>query len=202
MGIDVLKLRSGIFLDRDGVINLNVLNPATRVWESPLAADDLIPALGALAAMRRLQSAGYLLFVVSNQPNYAKGKASLETLNAIHDRLLGFLREADVSIASFYYCLHHPQGTVPGYSGPCQCRKPSPQFLLQARDTFSLDFANSWMIGDRTSDVECGRRAGVRTVRILNLEEGAEHGDGISSPDFTAVDLSQAAALILTASQR
>lgn len=200
MGINHLTHRPAVFLDRDGVINENVLNPASGAWESPLSPDQLTVPSDTLKALHRFQSAGFLLFVVSNQPNYAKGKASMETLDAIHRRLAEFLRRDLVQIAEFYYCFHHPEGVVPGYSGPCECRKPSPYFLLRARDTHSLNLDASWMIGDRPSDVECGQRAGVRTVRILNSNEGDTSQSRSSEASFIANGLLEASEIILASS--
>src|SRR5690349_8999978 len=123
--------RRAVFLDRDGVINRNVLNPASGEYEAPLRAADFALAARALEGMWRLQRAGFLLFVVSNQPNYAKGKASLEELAAIDARMRWEIAAAGLTLADVYYCLHHPDGIVAEYSGPCACRKPSPYFLLR-----------------------------------------------------------------------
>lgn len=197
MGVNHLSRAAAVFLDRDGVINRNVWNPDTQAWESPLVPEhvDLIP--GALAAMQRLREAGFLLFVVSNQPNVAKAKSSLAILDAIHGRVRKAIEDAGIEIAAFYYCLHHPEGVVPEYSGRCRCRKPSPFFLFEARDAFDLAMDRSWMVGDRTSDIECGQAAGVRTIRILNAEEGGKGVDaGGCKPDFTTDSLTAAAAMI------
>ena len=155
-----------VFLDRDGVLNRNVFNPATRAWEAPHHPDDFVLTPGALPALARLAAGGFRLFVVSNQPDYALGKASLEAIAAIHHRLAAQLTAAHVEVDAFYYCYHHPRGIVPGYSGDCACRKPSPYFLFQAHDSYGIELAASWMVGDRASDIACGRAAGVRTIRI------------------------------------
>jgi D-glycero-D-manno-heptose 1,7-bisphosphate phosphatase len=197
MGIDTLVRRAAVFLDRDGVINRNVFNPCTQAWESPLSPEQVALLPGALSGMKRLEKAGFLLFVVSNQPNYAKSKASLDTLNAIHERLLSSLTEAGVSVTKFYYCLHHPNGVVPEYSGACKCRKPSPFFLFEARNDFSLDFETSWMVGDRASDIKCGHDAGLRAIRISNSGEPDQPFEEWERPDFTASSLDEAAAIIL-----
>jgi D-glycero-D-manno-heptose 1,7-bisphosphate phosphatase len=178
-------MKRAVFLDRDGVLNRNVLNPATSAYESPLTPEqfELLPRV--IPALRLLRAANYLLFVVSNQPNHAKGKASMQTLDAIHGRLETALAEARVSFAAYYYCFHHP-----AFTGACVCRKPSPYFLLQARDTFGVDLAHSWMVGDRRTDIECGRAAGARTLEIRSTpapEAGA---------DRDAADLWSAAQLI------
>lgn len=178
-----------VFVDRDGVINRNVLNPASGKYEAPLTAADFALAPGALEGLRRLRKAGFLLFVVSNQPNYAKGKASLEELAAIDARMQREIAAAGVEFEGVDYCLHHPEGIVPEYSGACACRKPSPYFLLRAMRVFGLDAAESWMIGDRETDILCGQAAGVRTIRISERCTG-------SNADFFAPNLAAAAELI------
>jgi len=196
MGANENRGRRAIFLDRDGVINRNVLNPATAEYESPLTPDDFEFVPGALSAARELRSAGFLLFLVSNQPNYAKGKCSQGALQAIHEKFVRGLKHAGITFTRFYYCFHHPSGSVPGYSRSCQCRKPSPYFLLRAREEFGLNLRRSWMIGDRRADVECGRAAGTKTVLICGERLWNEiAGD----PDSVALDISAAARLILSA---
>jgi len=157
---------AAVFLDRDGVLNSLVLNRDTGRLESPLSPDQFRMIDGVLPPLVRLQSAGYALILVSNQPNYALGKCSLETLGHIHQELVTELLYAGIHFARFCYCLHHPRGVTPGYSGLCICRKPSPWFLLRARDELGLSLAHSWMIGDQPTDIQCGRAAGVRTIRI------------------------------------
>lgn len=186
------EARRAVFLDRDGVINCNVLNPGTGEYEAPLSAADFQPLPGVLDALRQLQAAGFLLFLVSNQPNYAKCKSSLADLYAIHAKLQRELHNAGIAFTASYYCLHHPQGTRPGYSGPCACRKPSPYFLLRAIREFSLDCSQSWMVGDRATDVLCGHAAGVCTVLLgPDIVYSAEPW-----PNLVARDLSAAAGLI------
>jgi D-glycero-D-manno-heptose 1,7-bisphosphate phosphatase len=202
MGVGALKKRAAVFLDRDGVINRNVLNPLTRTWESPLTVEDFELMPNVLVALRALRKAGFLLFVVSNQPNYAKAKATLQNLESIHNRLLDILCKEQIEFAAFYYCLHHPHGVVPEYSGPCCCRKPSPFFLLKAHDEFCLDMERSWMIGDRDTDIECGQAAGVRTIWVLNKEEGACADGGQTHAEFQVDCLEAAVAIILGAAKK
>jgi D-glycero-D-manno-heptose 1,7-bisphosphate phosphatase len=150
---------------------------------------------GVREALQRLQRAGYLLFLVSNQPNYAKGKSSLAELDAIDAELRRLLADMCVEFAAFYYCLHHHDGDVAGYSGPCACRKPSPYFLLRAAREFGVDLAHSWMVGDRTTDILCGLIAGARTIFI-----GAGGADcGQVMADRVAADLAAAAKYICEA---
>jgi D-glycero-D-manno-heptose 1,7-bisphosphate phosphatase len=196
MGIRDLG-RPAIFLDRDGVLNALVFNPATARMESPLTPDDLLLIEGALPALCRLQGAGYPLVLVSNQPNFALGKSTLATLGAIHCKLESALIGAGIRFARFSYCLHHPQGVVPGYSGLCVCRKPSPWFLLRARDDFGFSLGDSWMIGDQPTDTQCGRAAGTRTIRINSGPIAAER-NAAPAADFMVWQLSEAAEIILS----
>lgn len=194
-----LAAGAAVFLDRDGVINRNVPDSATGHYGAPRFASEFALVPGAIEALRRLRTAEFRLFLVSNQPNYAKGKSSLEDLAAIHTRLEDELKAAGIEFAATYYCYHHPQGTVPGYSGACECRKPSPYFLLKARDEFGLSLADSWMIGDRATDVECGRAAGARTIRIAEDHPG-ERAAGEMKAEFEARDLAEAVEIILAVS--
>jgi D-glycero-D-manno-heptose 1,7-bisphosphate phosphatase len=178
-------MKRAVFLDRDGVLNRNVWNPATSAYESPLTPEqfELLPRV--IPALELLRDAGYLLFLVSNQPNYAKGKASMYTLNEIHSRLETELTQAQISFTAFYYCFHHP-----AFTGRCICRKPSPHFLFKARETFGVDLGYSWMVGDRQTDIECGHAGGTRTLEIGGMpvsKAGADRG---------AADLWDAAQLI------
>jgi D-glycero-D-manno-heptose 1,7-bisphosphate phosphatase len=187
--------RRAVFLDRDGVINRNVLNPATGEFESPLTPDDFELLPGTLDALRALRSAGLLLFLVSNQPNIAKGKSTPEQLESIHQKFLSTLTQTRIEFAHFYYCFHHPQGIVSAYSGPCECRKPSPYFLMKAASEFDLDLSRSWMIGDRLTDIQCGHAAGVRTIFIHPAQSQPE---AAIQPDRIARDLLTAAQQILS----
>jgi D-glycero-D-manno-heptose 1,7-bisphosphate phosphatase len=182
------SVKRAVFLDRDGVLNRNVWNAATKEHESPLSPEEFVLLPNVIASLHRLRAAGYLLFLVSNQPNYAKGKASMEVLDAIHHKFDTALNEEGVQFQAFYYCFHHPS-----FTGPCSCRKPSPHFLLEARDRFAVSLTDSWMIGDRASDIVCGRSAGAKTVWIddgCRLQTGA---------DYVARDLWSAVEFILQA---
>src|ERR1700755_1468813 len=152
-------MNRAIFLDRDGVLNGNVWNAVTQAYESPILPEQFALLPNVIPALHLLRDSRYLLFLVSNQPNYAKGKASMQTLDAIHRKLDTVLKAEDIFFSAYYYCFHHP-----AFTGECACRKPSPYFLLEACDIFNLDLENSWMIGDRETDVVCGRAAGTGTV--------------------------------------
>jgi len=183
------------FLDRDGVLNEGVPDPETGLLESPLHPDQvcLLPGVG--AALRELAAAGYLLVGASNQPAAAKGKVSLEELIATQERVLELLAAEGVHLDGFKLCFHHPQGTIEGLSGSCECRKPAPAMLLEAAAELSIDLANSWMIGDTDADVGAGRNAGVRTV-LVEYAGSSHKRDGVLTPDLRVADLPAAVAAI------
>jgi D-glycero-D-manno-heptose 1,7-bisphosphate phosphatase len=186
--------RPAVFLDRDGVINEDVFYPETGEWEAPMHPDDLVLCPGVLPALARLAATGSALILVSNQAAHAKGKVALEQLIAVDERLRGLLAEAGIGFADFCYSYSHPQGTVPGFSGPSLERKPGAYFLLVSAARHRLDLARSWMIGDRDSDIECGRAAGTRTILIANPHAGDKAGS--SRPDYRCADLATAAGVL------
>ncbi|MBP2294306.1 D-glycero-alpha-D-manno-heptose-1,7-bisphosphate 7-phosphatase [Azospirillum rugosum] len=191
-------LRPAVFLDRDGTINANVFYDCSGKWEAPRTVDRFTLLPGALDALAALQAAGFGLVLVSNQPNHALGKASPEDMAAIHRRLVAELARAGIRLTDAFYCYHHPNGRTPGLSGPCVCRKPSPYYLLRARDRHGIDMGRSWMVGDRASDIQCGRAAGVRTILVTSPGH-APPGADEPAPDHCAASLNAAAAIILAA---
>jgi D-glycero-D-manno-heptose 1,7-bisphosphate phosphatase len=142
-----------------------------------------------------LQHAEYLLFLISNQPSYAKGKTSLANLKAVQQAFENHLQAAGIHFTEHYYCYHHPQGVVPGYSGVCECRKPSPFFVQEAFKKYAFEKDSSWMIGDRGLDIECGQKAGLRTIRIRSQQSMEE--ENLPPADYQVENLTQAAEIVL-----
>ena len=184
-----------VFLDRDGVINELILNPASGEFEPPHSPDDLIIFPEVIESLRTLQNAGFELFLVSNQPDYAKGKTTLENIHAVHNRLNQIFLLEGIRFQKFYYCYHHPSGIIPDYSFSCECRKPKPYFIHRAAKEYGVDITQSWMIGDRDSDIECGRAAGTRTI-VIEYNHSSENRGKIC-PDFTATNLKVAVEIII-----
>lgn len=191
---------SAVFLDRDGIINAMIFNPATGEFESPHEPEDfhLLPA--ALPSLRDLQSAGFRLFLISNQPSFAKGKTTLEKIEAIHALLHKAVEAAGIVFTEYFYCYHHPDGKVEGYSGPCACRKPSPYFIQEAERKYNVDLARSWMIGDVDTDILCGSNAGCKTV-LVRCPETAGKRKGGCRPDHEVDDLTEAVEVVLRESR-
>jgi len=196
MGIDQVRGKRAVFLDRDGVLNRNVLNPATGEYESPGRPEELYLVPDFDVSLNRLQDAGYCLFLVSNQPNYAKGKNTLEELQSVHAKLAAAMHQAGIEFKEYYYCYHHPHGVIASHTGTCECRKPSPHFLFKAAAQYGVSLEASWMVGDRATDISCGEAAGVQTIRVLEDHPAMRNADE-PVPTYEARDLSDAVSKIL-----
>ncbi|MGA2162778.1 MAG: HAD family hydrolase [Methanoregula sp.] len=188
-------MKPAVFLDRDGVINKLVLNMVIREYEPPHSVEDLVLFPDAIQSLRDLQDAGFALFLVSNQPDYAKGKTTLEQIRAVHERFDHLLKSEGILFRDYYYCYHHPNGIVPEYSFACECRKPKPYFLLKAARDYGIDLTVSWMVGDRDTDIACGKAAGTRTILILEPHSAGSRGS--ECPDYRAENLMDAVRIIL-----
>lgn len=186
------------FLDRDGVLNENVFYPDTQAWESPRTAEDFKLFPETIPSLQALQRAGFLLFLISNQPNVAKGKSTMEELDAIQAKLRTAVEAAGVRFTEFFYCYHHPDSTLRPFGGPCLCRKPSPHFLLTAAAIYRVDLGQSWMIGDRRSDIACGNRAGVQTILIAPPSAEADRFSLEEEPSAVAPSLRIAVEYLLS----
>ncbi|HEX2267435.1 MAG TPA: HAD family hydrolase [Actinomycetota bacterium] len=182
-----------VFLDKDGTLVENV----------PYSADPVKMRLcpGAAEGIRMLGEAGFRLFVVSNQSGVARGHFGEHELVGVEARLRTLMGQAGVKLDAFYYCPHHPEGSVAEYSLACDCRKPEPGMILNAGRDHAIDLAGSWLIGDILDDVEAGRRAGCRTILIDNGHETEWRTSPDRTPDHVAANLIEAAEIILSASQ-
>ena len=191
-------MNRAVFLDRDGTLNALVYYADTQEYESPREAQALTLLAGVEAALQLLSANGYSLFLVSNQPSYAKGKTSLENLQAVHASLVNKLALQGVQLTEAYYCYHHPKGVVPAYTTVCNCRKPGIESLLLARDSYDLNLGESWMIGDQDSDIQCGLNAGCHTI-LLEYAPSANKRDVTKGlqPDARCTSLEQAVLHIL-----
>jgi D-glycero-D-manno-heptose 1,7-bisphosphate phosphatase len=175
------SLRPAVFLDRDGTLNLQVIRegkpypPATRE-EFRLFAD-------VAQSCHQLHAAGYVLVVATNQPDVGRGTQSRETVEAMHSKLRSLVPEID----------HIEVCYDPGRGESSGRRKPEPGMILDAAAELGLDLTRSWLIGDRWRDVDCGKRAGVRTVFLdFGYDEALRE-----TPDFIVNSFAAATAIIL-----
>lgn len=187
---------AAVFLDRDGVIVDLVPDSASGTNESPYRPADVRLVPGAVEGLHDLRSAGLTLLVASNQPAAAKGRLSMAELQAVHQRAVALLHDEGIKLNGWRYCFHHPQGVVDGLAGECACRKPKPGLLLASAAEHGIDLARSWMVGDATTDVEAGQRAGCATVLLENPGSAHRRLSRGRRPDYAAVDLLAAVGVI------
>ena len=185
-----MPLRPAAFIDRDGVINRE-LHHVHRIEHF-----HVLP--GVVSGLQALAAGGYALVVVTNQGGIAKGLYGPEQFEALTRHMLERFAAQGIEFAGVYHCPHHPQGSVPSWAVPCTCRKPEPGLLLRAADELALDLERSVMIGDKISDVEAARRAGVG--RLVLVESG--HGlpaDTAGVAHHRCAGLAEAAQWVLAA---
>jgi D-glycero-D-manno-heptose 1,7-bisphosphate phosphatase len=176
-----------IFLDRDGVLNVNRPDDVTS-WEEFAWLPGSLEALVQLATLR------YPIVVVTNQRAVARGRLTKRGLAAIHQRVQQDVERAGGYITRFYSCVCAESGR------PCPCQKPSPAMLRRAQRDLDLDLSRSFMIGDKASDILCGQRAGCTSILVLTGEGCGPAGVGrlgVTEPDCIQRDLAHAARWIV-----
>ncbi|MHA1665336.1 MAG: D-glycero-beta-D-manno-heptose 1,7-bisphosphate 7-phosphatase [Candidatus Njordarchaeales archaeon] len=144
------KKKKAVFLDRDGVINKE--KKFVTSWKEFEFID------GIFENIKKLNKAGFLVIIVTNQSGISRGFYTEETLKKIHDRMLKIMEEHESHIDDIFYCPH--------YSDNCSCRKPNPGMILEAARKYNIDLSKSWVIGDSERDIEAGRRAGCKTILV------------------------------------
>ncbi|GEM_PF-693034 len=148
-----------IFLDRDGIINKEVENLYKK--------EEIVLIEGIPEILKILKENKFKLIVVSNQPVIARGIATEEEIQEINREINVKIKEkTGIEIDKFIFCPHHPNANVEKYKINCECRKPSPGMLNEAAKEFNINLKESWMIGDRTSDIIAGKNAGCKTILI------------------------------------
>jgi D-glycero-D-manno-heptose 1,7-bisphosphate phosphatase len=173
--------RKAVFLDRDGTLNVQTIRNGKPY--SPLSVEEFRLFPGVPEACRRLKAAGFALVVATNQPDVGRGDFPQAVVEAMHAKLRSLVPEID----RIEVCYD------PGTGEVSRRRKPEPGMLLDAAAALGLDLARSWMIGDRWRDVDCGKRAGVRTVFIdFGYVEELDMG-----PDFKVKSFVEAADIVL-----
>ena len=153
------RMIAAVFLDRDGTLI------AERNYLSKVEEVSVFP--GAVAALKRLQDAGFKLFIVSNQSGVGRGYFTLADVDRVNRHISDIFENGGVRFQKIYVAPEAPDQ-------PSRGRKPSPQFLFDARDEFNLDLSRSYVIGDKLIDLECGWNAGVKKSILVRTGYGAE----------------------------
>ena len=176
-------MHPAVFLDRDGTLNVQTIRDGKPFSPRTLAEFELFPEVPRVCA--RLAEAGFVLVVATNQPDVGRGAVPQAVIEAMHAKL----QDVVPQIARVEVCYAAGQGEMP----PDPRRKPEPGMLLDAARALDLDLKKSWMVGDRWRDVDCGKRAGVRTVFIDFGYAEELH----AQPDFIVRSFTEAAETIL-----
>ncbi len=178
-------MKRAVFLDRDGTLieDKDYLHRPEEVIFFP----------GAIEALGKLQAAGFLLFLVTNQSGVGRGLFTMADVENVHAHIIAELAREGVRLEKIYVASEAPDE-------PSRGRKPSPQFLFDARDEFGIDLGRSFMVGDKLIDLECGWNAGVKKSIMVRTGYGAEterrSGEKLA-PAAVVDDLAAAAAWIL-----
>jgi D-glycero-D-manno-heptose 1,7-bisphosphate phosphatase len=176
-----MALKPAVFLDRDGTLNVQLIREGKPY--APTRLDEFRLYQGVDAGCRALKAAGYTLVVATNQPDVGRGEVKQEVIESMHRELMRLIPEIDRVEVSY----------DPGRGEVSLRRKPAPGMLLDAAAALGLDLASSWMVGDRWKDVECGQKAGVRTVFI----DYGYADEGKSTADHNVKNFGEAVSLIL-----
>lgn len=156
--MNTIERRSAVFLDRDGTIN---------VEKHYLIEPDKFEFLpGVPEALRKLQDAGFLLVVVTNQSGVARGFFSLSQVEQLHEYMSMLLADYGVALAGIYICPHHPTAGTGEYLQECCCRKGQPGLLQQAAEELAIDLQRSYVIGDKEADLQAGQAAGSQSFLV------------------------------------
>ncbi len=185
MTLPVARVASlAVFLDRDGVINRPLVRDGKPYPPSSLAEFEILP--GVTEACVKLKQAGFLLVVATNQPDVGRGTISRELVESLHALMCRELPLDRVEV-----CYHPGKG-----ASECDCRKPKPGMLLSASKALNIDMKNSFMVGDRWRDIDCGHAAGCTTFLVdYNYDEPLRQ-----PPDYRVKSLFEAADSILNLS--
>lgn len=178
-------MNAAVFLDRDGTIAKDV--------HYCRSVDDfeLLPTVP--EAIKLLNESDFKIIVITNQSGIARGYFTEETLAQIHDKLERELAKYGARVDAIYYCPHHPDDN-------CECRKPGLALFLKAAAEFSIDFQNSYVIGDMQMDIDAGKKLGCPTILVTT---GPQKGSDISDPpDYIAPRLATAAKWIIDHASR
>jgi D-glycero-D-manno-heptose 1,7-bisphosphate phosphatase len=150
--------RPAAFLDRDGVLNIDhgyANRPEQLEWID-----------GAPEAVRLLNEAGYRVLVVTNQSGVARGYYTEDAVKAFHAQMQKDLASHGAHVDAFYYCPHHPEGTIKPLAIRCRCRKPAPGMLEQAAREWPIDRGASFLVGDKDDDVGAARAFNIRGIKF------------------------------------
>ncbi|NOU52376.1 D-glycero-beta-D-manno-heptose 1,7-bisphosphate 7-phosphatase [Pseudoalteromonas sp. JBTF-M23] len=174
--------QKAIFLDRDGVINVD------HAYVHKIEDFEFID--GVFEACQQFVAMGYIIVVVTNQSGIGRGYYNEQQFSKLSDWMCDEFAKHQVNISKVYYCPHHPDKALPQFKQECGCRKPSPGMLTQAIEEFDIDVSQSIMVGDKLSDIEAARAAGLS--KAILVESGQAFSEAVKSQaDLVCASLKQ-----------
>jgi len=178
-----------VFLDRDGTIvdDVGYMNSPEQI--------NFIP--GSIAAIKKLNEAGYKVVVITNQAGVARGLITEDMLQTIDKTLHKHILSGGAHLDGIYYCPHHAEHGHYPYKQDCECRKPHPGLIKKAARDLNLDLSQSYMVGDKATDIEAGKRAGTKTIMVLSGRGNNEKGRLTDPADHVADNLQAAVTWLL-----
>jgi D-glycero-D-manno-heptose 1,7-bisphosphate phosphatase len=181
-----MTLKKAVFVDRDGTVN----EESGYLFRK----EDCRFIPGAIEAIARLNKAGFLVVVITNQSGIARGYYTKDDLDLLHKHMDREITAAGGEVAAWYHCPHHPDYPEADRS-PCSCRKPLPGMLHSAAAELGIDLASSWMIGDKIADIKAGIAAGCHTI-LIKTGYGQAEAAYVQKEQIVLADLYTAAAYI------
>lgn len=167
--------KPAVFLDRDGVLNEEI-SYISKV-------DDLHIFPYVQSCVRKIHELGYFVIVISNQSGIARGIIEEEIILEINNKL-----KIETGVDAIYFCPHHPKGIVQKYAIQCECRKPGIGMIKSACKDYEIDLEQSFMVGDRASDIKTGINCGIKTI-LLESGYGSARLEELVEVDFVMNDL-------------
>ena len=146
-------MNKAIFLDRDGVVNIE---RGEYTWK----VEDFELTVGLVGFIKVVKQKGFLVIIISNQGGVGKGLCSIDDVEKAHQYLREELAKENLQLTDIYYCPHHPK------TGKCLCRKPESVMLEKAIARYQVDVKKSFFIGDRERDIESGEKVGIKTILV------------------------------------
>jgi D-glycero-D-manno-heptose 1,7-bisphosphate phosphatase len=190
-------MNKAIFLDRDGTINvddkeirISHLNKIVKGYIHKIEDWEWIPrALDGLKIMSKLD---FKLIIITSQSGIGRGYFSEDQFNILCEYIKQQLSEKGIKLEGIYLCPHYVEKIDGKFEAACECRKPGIALMEQAAKEHNIDLKQSYMIGDKTADIECGKRAGCKTILVKTGKGGKDKKFDVT-PDFIAEDLYEAA---------
>lgn len=183
-------MNRAVFLDRDGVITQEPPHYAHKLNQLKLISK-------AADAIRLLNEGGFLVIIASNQAGIARGYYQEEDMTLFNRAMKNRLAKSRAHIDAIYYCPHHPEAIIEAYRVDCDCRKPKPGMLKKAEKELNIDLNQSFLVGDKSSDIEAGKRAGCTTIMVRTGHGADELESNRIECDYVAGDLHNAVEHIL-----